>query len=76
MTTRKIAIITAGVSSPSSTRMLADRLAAAVGEALRSTGVPAQVEIVELRGHDDLVLHRPRGGVEQLAGAVVGDVEG
>jgi FMN reductase len=51
MRTRKIAVIAAGVSSPSSTRMLADRLAAAVGEALRSAGVPAQVEIVELRGH-------------------------
>ena len=51
MTTRKIAVVAAGVGSPSSTRMLADRLAAAVGEALRSAGVPAQVEIVELRGH-------------------------
>jgi len=51
MTTRKIAVIAAGVSTPSSTRMLADRLAAAVGEALRERGVPAQVEIIELRGH-------------------------
>jgi FMN reductase len=44
-------VIAAGVGSPSSTRMLADRLAAAVGEALRARGVPAQVEIVELREH-------------------------
>jgi FMN reductase len=51
MTTRKVAVIAAGVSTPSSTRMLADRLAAEVGEALRSGGVPAQVEIVELREH-------------------------
>ena len=51
MTTRKIAVIAGGVGSPSSTRMLADRLAAAVGEALRARGVPAQVEIVELREH-------------------------
>ena len=51
MTTRKIAVLAAGVGSPSSTRMLADRLAAAVGEQLRSAGVPAQVEIVELREH-------------------------
>jgi len=51
MTTRKIAVIAAGIGSPSSTRMLADRLAAAVGEALRSAGVPAQVEIVEVREH-------------------------
>ena len=51
MTTRKIAVIAAGVSTPSSTRMLADRLAAAVGEVLHSAGVPAQVEIIELREH-------------------------
>src|SRR6185437_9745301 len=51
MTTRKVAVIAAGVSTPSSTRMLADRLAAAIGEELRSAGVPAQVEIVELREH-------------------------
>ncbi len=51
MTTRKVAVIAAGVSTPSSTRMLADQLAAAIGEELRSAGVPAQVEIVELREH-------------------------
>jgi FMN reductase len=49
--TRKVAVIAAGVGTPSSTRMLADRLAAAVGDALRTRGVPAQVQIVELRGH-------------------------
>ena len=68
MTTRKIAVITAGVSTPSSTRMLADRLAAAVGEALRSAGVPAQVEIIELREHaralaDAIVTGFPSGGL-------------
>jgi FMN reductase len=68
MTTRKIAVIAAGVSTPSSTRMLADRLAAAVGEALRSAGVPAQVEIVELREHaralaDAIVTGFPAGGL-------------
>jgi FMN reductase len=51
MTTRRIAVIAGGVGSPSSTRMLADRLAAAVGSQLRARGVPAQVEIVELREH-------------------------
>jgi FMN reductase len=51
MTNRRIAVIAGGVGSPSSTRMLADRLAAAVGEALRARGVPAQVEVVELREH-------------------------
>jgi FMN reductase len=51
MTTRRIAVIAAGTGTPSSTRLLADRLAAAVGTELRSRGVPAQVEIVELREH-------------------------
>jgi FMN reductase len=51
MTTRRIAVIAAGIGTPSSTRLLADQLAAAVGTELRSRGVPAQVEIVELREH-------------------------
>jgi FMN reductase len=41
----RIAVITAGVSTPSSTRLLADRLAAAVGTALPA----ADIEIIELR---------------------------
>jgi FMN reductase len=51
MTTRRIAVLAAGIGTPSSTRLLADRLAAAVGAELRSRGVPAQVEIIELRAH-------------------------
>lgn len=40
-----IAVITAGISTPSSTRLLADRLAAAVADALPA----AAIEVVELR---------------------------
>jgi FMN reductase len=40
-----VAVITAGTSTPSSTRLLADRLAAAVADALPA----ADVEIIELR---------------------------
>jgi FMN reductase len=40
-----IAVISAGVSTPSSTRLLADRLAAAVGAALPGAGI----EMIELR---------------------------
>jgi FMN reductase len=39
MSTRRIAVVTAGVSVPSSTRLLADRLAAATGNGLRERGV-------------------------------------
>ena len=51
MSTRTIAVVTAGLSVPSSTRLLADRLAAAVGRALRARGEDDVVEVVELREH-------------------------
>jgi len=49
MTTRKIAVIAAGLSQPSSTRLLADRLADATTRHLQDAGVDAEVSIVELR---------------------------
>jgi FMN reductase len=51
MTTRTIAVVTAGLSDPSSTRLLADRLSAATVAALRDRGEDATVEVVELRRH-------------------------
>jgi FMN reductase len=51
MTTRTIAVVSAGLSSPSSTRLLADRLTAATVAALRARGEDATVEVVELRQH-------------------------
>ncbi|MBB3674938.1 FMN reductase [Modestobacter versicolor] len=51
MTTRTIAVVSAGLGNPSSTRLLADRLTAATVEALRARGDDATVEVVELRGH-------------------------
>jgi FMN reductase len=49
MTERTIAVVTAGLSRPSSTRLLADRLGAAVDRALRLHGDTARIEVVELR---------------------------
>jgi FMN reductase len=49
MIARRIAVISAGVGTPSSTRLLADRLAAAAGDALRERGGTAEIEIIELR---------------------------
>jgi FMN reductase len=49
MTTRKIAVIAAGLSQPSSTRLLADRLADATTRQLQDLGVDAEVTILELR---------------------------
>lgn len=47
--TRTIAVVSAGLSQPSSTRLLADRLAEATDRALRLRGEEARVEVVELR---------------------------
>ena len=51
MTERTIAVISAGLSTPSSTRLLADRLAAATVAALGERDVEARVQVVELREH-------------------------
>lgn len=51
MTTRTLAVVSAGLSTPSSTRLLADRLTAATVAALARRGVTATVEVVELREH-------------------------
>src|SRR3954463_9837442 len=51
MSTRTIAVISAGLSNPSSSRLLADRLTAATVAALRARGEDATAEVVELRDH-------------------------
>lgn len=60
MSARRIAVVSAGLSNPSSTRMLADRLAAATVRALADgqgeggEGIAAEVDVFELRdlAHD------------------------
>jgi len=47
--TRHLVVVTAGLSEPSSTRLLADRLAAATDRALRLYDEQVEVEVVELR---------------------------
>jgi FMN reductase len=51
MTRRTVAVVTAGLSQPSSTRLLADRLAAAVRRELSALGSAVDVEVVEVRDH-------------------------
>jgi FMN reductase len=48
---RTIVVVTAGLSQPSATRLLADRLAAAVDRHFRDAGVEPGIEVVELRDH-------------------------
>jgi FMN reductase len=47
--TRRVAVVTAGLGQPSSSRLLADRLAQATDRALRLHDASAQVTVVELR---------------------------
>ena len=78
MSTRTLAVVSAGLSTPSSTRLLADRLSAGTVEALRARGDDATVEVVELRAHardlaDNLITGFPdeslRAAVETVTGA-------
>ena len=46
---RRIVVITAGLSRPSSTRLLADRIAEAVTTQVSARGEGAQVDVIELR---------------------------
>lgn len=48
---RVLAVVSAGLSVPSSTRLLADRLAAASQESLQGQGFDVTVTVVELRDH-------------------------
>lgn len=54
MSTRTIVVVTAGLSQPSSTRLLADRLANAVDRALRLHGEHVDIGVIEVRdlAHD------------------------
>ncbi len=47
--TRTIAVVTAGLSDPSSTRLLADLLAEATSRELTARGADVRVEVIELR---------------------------
>ena len=77
MTTRNLAVVTAGLSVPSSTRLLADRLTAATVDALHARSVAPAVEVVELREHardlaDNLVTGFPNASLRTALDTVVG----
>jgi FMN reductase len=48
---RSLVVVSAGLSQPSTTRLLADRLSAAVDRHLRDAGVEPNLEVIELREH-------------------------
>lgn len=51
MAPKKLAIVSSGLSQPSSTRLLADRLTVATLDALREHGVEAEATTIELRDY-------------------------
>ncbi|MDL4774327.1 MULTISPECIES: FMN reductase [Thermomonosporaceae] len=77
MTTRTLAVVSAGLGRPSSTRLLADRLAAAAEGALRERGSDVAVEPVDLRDHahalvDNLLTGFPAAPLRAVVEAVTG----
>jgi FMN reductase len=77
MSVRTVAVVTAGLSQPSSTRLLADQLAAATDRALRLHGERTQVEVIELRdlAHEltnHLLTGFPSGALEAALDTVAG----
>lgn len=62
MAERRLAVVSAGIRQPSSSRLLADRLSGATLDRLRERGIDVDVEVVEVRelGHD-LVDHLVTG---------------
>jgi FMN reductase len=77
MSTRTLAVVSAGLSVPSSTRLLADRLTTATVDALHERGVDATVEVVELREHardlaDNLVAGFPNASLRTALDTVTG----
>ena len=73
--TYTLAVVTAGLSQPSSTRLLADRLSDAVTQQLAAAGHDVLVEVVELRplAHalaDNLVTGFPNADLEAATSTV------
>jgi FMN reductase len=74
---RRLAVVSAGLSQPSSTRLLADRLAAATATQLQTRGHDVQVDTIELRDHahavtDHLITGFPSAELRDAVQAVTG----
>lgn len=73
----RVVAVTAGLSEPSSSRLLADRLVAATATALRASGASVATEVVELRDHARAITDNLLTGFagEDLAGVKARVVE-
>jgi FMN reductase len=75
--TRLLVIVSAGLSQPSSTRLLADRLSAAVDRHLREAEIEPRIEVIELRDQakdlvNNLLAGFPSPGLQAALDAVLG----
>jgi FMN reductase len=73
--TRRIVVVQAGLGQPSSTRLLADRLATSARDALLERGEEAEVTMVDLREHahelaNALLTGFAAGGLREVVDAV------
>ncbi|ADB31435.1 NADPH-dependent FMN reductase [Kribbella flavida DSM 17836] len=73
--TRKLVVISAGLRQPSSTRLLADRVAAATVRELTTLGIDTEVEVIEVRDHghelvNNLLVGYPSEDLETVLGRV------
>jgi FMN reductase len=76
MSERRIAVVSAGLSTPSSTRMLADRLLQATLAQLAERGIDAKADVFELRDHahditNNLLTGFAPAGLEAMVNTVV-----
>lgn len=75
----RIVVVSAGLSNPSSTRMLSDRLLGATVEALGERGVEAEGRVIELRDHAHAITDHlltgfaPKALAEDLAQVAAAD---
>ena len=76
MNARRIAVVTAGLSNPSTTRLLADRLATATVRELSDRNIQTDVDVFELRDYahditDNLLTGFAPPALESMINAVV-----
>lgn len=74
---RSLVVVSAGLSQPSSTRLLADRLSVAVDRHLRDAGIEPELQVIELRDYaQDLANHLltgfPSPRLQETLDAVLG----
>ena len=75
MTRRKLAVISGGLAQPSSTRLLADRLAMAAEQALAELDVETEIDMLDLRDHArELTNMLVTGFADERLGAAIKEV--